>query len=236
MKLLGFIGGMNWQSTVEYYRTINKLTNDKLGNNHSARIIIYSVDFEEVLKLEMLNDWDSIKNKMTEIANNLEKAGAEALIICSNTMHLITEDLEKVSKIPIINVIDATAESIKNKDIESVGLLGTKFTMASGFYKERLIKKHGLKVLIPESSDIDTINNIIYKELAYGIINPNSKKELLRITNDLIIKGAQGVILGCTELPLILRQDEIDKPLFDTLEIHMKAALEYSLGANNKIY
>lgn len=229
MKLLGFIGGMNWQSTAEYYKTINNLVNQRLGGNHSARLIIYSVDFEEILSLEMKNNWDSIGNKMAEISQDLEKAGARGLVLCSNTMHLVAEGLEKVTSIPIINVIDATAEEIKKNRIESIGLLGTKFTMEREFYKNRLKEKHGLKVLVPDSKSIDIINNIIYKELAYGKINPTSKKEIKRIVENLISDGAEGIILGCTELPMIINSKEVDVPLFDTLKIHMLAAMNFSL-------
>lgn len=229
MKLLGFIGGMNWQSTAEYYKTINNLVNQRLGGNHSARVIIYSVDFEEILSLEMQNNWDSIGNKMAEISQDLEKAGARGLVLCSNTMHLVAEDLEKVTNIPIINVIDTTAEEIKKNRIESIGLLGTKFTMEREFYKNRLKEKHGLKVLVPDSKGIGIINNIIYKELAYGKINPTSKKEIRRIVENLISDGAEGIILGCTELPMIINSKEVDVPLFDTLKIHMLAAMNFSL-------
>lgn len=229
MKLLGFIGGMNWQSTVEYYKNINNLINDKLGGNHSARLIVYSVDFEEILTLEMQNNWDLIKDKMIEISKNLEKAGAEGIVICSNTMHLIADDLEKVSKIPIINVIDATAEEVKKNEINSVGLLGTKFTMEAKFYKNRLTERHGLNVLVPGPNDIGIINTIIYKELAYGKINLTSKKEIKRIVEELVLGGAEGIILGCTELPMVIKPDEVDAPLFDTLKIHMLAAMNFSL-------
>ncbi|KYC52421.1 MAG: putative racemase [Candidatus Methanofastidiosum methylothiophilum] len=229
MKLLGFIGGMNWQSTVEYYKTINTLVNQKLGGNHSASVIIYSVDFDEILKLEMQNDWNLVKRKMIEISGSLEKAGAKGLVICSNTMHLIAEDLQKVSKIPILNVIDATAEEIKKNGINSVGLLGTKFTMEGEFYRDRLENKYQLKVLIPSKNDIEKINNIIYNELAYGKINASSKKEIKRIIEYLILDGAEGIILGCTELPMLINSNETDIPLFDTLVIHMTAAMNFSL-------
>ena len=230
MQLLGFVGGMNWQSTAEYYKTINNLINEKLGGNHSARLIVYSVDFEEILALEMQNSWDLIKEKMAEISESLEKAGAKGLVICSNTMHLIAEDLEKITNIPIINVIDSTAEEIKKNRINSVGLLGTKFTMEREFYKNRLIERHGLEVLVPCSNDIEIINNIIYKELAYGKIDLASKKEIKRIVEELIIDGAEGIILGCTELPMIINSNEVDVPLFDTLKIHMLAAMNFSLN------
>lgn len=229
MKLLGFIGGMNWQSTVEYYKTLNTLVNQKLGGNHSASVIIYSVDFDEILKLEMQNDWNLVKRKMIEISGSLEKAGAKGLVICSNTMHLIAEDLQKVSKIPVLNVIDATAEEIKKNGINSVGLLGTKFTMEGEFYRDRLENKYQLKVLIPSKNDIEKINNIIYNELAYGKINASSKKEIKRIIEYLILDGAEGIILGCTELPMLINSNETDIPLFDTLVIHMTAAMNFSL-------
>jgi len=230
MKLLGFIGGMNWQSTVEYYKTINNLVNKRLGMNHSARIVFYSVDFEDILELEMQNNWELVKEKMGDISVSLEKAGAEGLVICSNTMHLIAEDLQNVTNIPIINVIDATADEIKKNRIDSVGLLGTKFTMEGEFYKNRLKDKHKLKVFIPESKDIEIINNIIYKELAYGNVNSNSKKEIKRIVEQLISDGADGIILGCTELPMIINPNETDALLFDTLLIHMRAAMNFSFN------
>ncbi|KYC53366.1 MAG: putative racemase [Candidatus Methanofastidiosum methylothiophilum] len=230
MKVLGLIGGMNWQSTVEYYKILNAMVNEKLGKNHSARILLFSVDFEEILKLEIENNWPQIKKIMIEITNSLENAGAEAIILCSNTMHLIAEDLEKASKVPLISVIDATAETIKKNNINSIGLLGTKFTMEEDFYKKRLTEKHKLKVLTPNKNDVELVNNIIYGELAKGIVSPNSKKELMRIVRDLVSNGAEGIILGCTELPMLISQEEVTTPLFDTLKIHMMAAVKFSLG------
>jgi len=230
MKVLGLIGGMNWQSTIEYYKIINTIVNEKLGKSHSAKILLFSVDFEEILKLEMEDNWPQIKKIMIEITNSLKNGGAEAIIICSNTMHLIAEDLEKVSKVPLISVIDATAESIKKNNIKSVGLLGTKFTMEGDFYKKRLTEKHKLEVLTPNKKDIELINNIIYGELAKGIVNPNSKKEVKRIVRYLVSNGAEGIILGCTELPMLISQEEVTTPLFDTLKIHMMAAVKFSLG------
>jgi aspartate racemase len=230
MKLIGFIGGMNWQSTIEYYKTLNKITNEKLGRNHSARVIIYSVDFEEILTLEMENRWDLVKEKMVDISLSLEGSGAKGIVICSNTMHLIAEDLQKKISIPIINVIDATAEEIKKNKVNSIGLLGTKFTMEENFYRKRLEDAYGLKVIVPDHNDIEIINDIIYKELAYGKINLNSKKEIKRIVEKLVIDGAEGIILGCTELPMIIDPNETELPLFDTLIIHMKKAMEFSLN------
>ncbi|NYT03349.1 MAG: aspartate/glutamate racemase family protein [Candidatus Methanofastidiosa archaeon] len=229
MKLLGLIGGMNWESTIEYYKTLNQLVNERLGGNHSAKVIIYSVDFEEILSLEVENRWDLIKEKMIDISVSLEKAGAQGIAICSNTMHLIAEDLQSRINIPIINVIDATAEEIQKNKIKSIGLLGTKFTMEGDFYKKRLENKYGLKVLVPDREDIETINDIIYTELAHGKINLDSKKEIKRIVEKLVIGGAEGVILGCTELPMIIDPNDTDLPLFDTLEIHMNKAMEFSL-------
>lgn len=229
MKLLGLIGGMNWQSTIEYYKKLNSLINEKLGGNHSAKVVLYSVDFEEILALEMQNRWDLIKEKMVDISVSLEKAGTKGIVICSNTMHLIAEELQDNINIPIINVIDATAEEIQNNGIKSIGLLGTKFTMEGDFYKKRLENKYGLKVLVPDHKDIELINDIIYKELAQGKVYLNSKKEMKRIHEKLVIAGAEGIILGCTELPMIIEPNETDLPLFDTLEIHMNKAMEFSL-------
>ena len=229
MKLLGLIGGMNWQSTIEYYKILNGLINEKLGGNHSAKVVLYSVDFEEILALEMENRWDLVKEKMVDISVSLEKAGAKGIVICSNTMHLIAEDLQDNINIPIINVIDATAEEIQKNMIKSIGLLGTKFTMEGDFYKKRLESKYGLKVLVPDHKDIEIINDIIYKELAQGKVYLNSKKEIKRIVEKLVIDGAEGIILGCTELPMIIDPNETDLPLFDTLKIHMNKAMEFSL-------
>ncbi len=237
MKLLGLIGGMNWQSTIEYYTTINEILNERLGKNHSAKLLLYSVDFEEIITLQMQNDWDMIIEEIIKICKNLEKAGAEGIIICSNTMHLVVEDLEKEISIPVINVIDVIAERIKKEDIKSVGLLGTKFTMKENFYKNRLRNKHNLKIIVPRKEDIDIINEIIYKELANGKINLSSKKEIKRIIRELVISGAEGIILGCTELPMIINSSEVEVPLFDTLKEHMSAAIEFSLTKNEgKIY
>lgn len=230
MKILGLIGGMNWQSTVEYYTTINEILNKRLGKNHSAKLLLYSVDFEEIITLQIQKDWNLITEKMIKICKNLEKAGAEGIIICSNTMHLVAKDLEKEINIPIINVIDVIGEKINKECIKSVGLLGTKFTMEEDFYKDRLRNKHSLEVIVPIKKDIEKINEIIYKELAQGQINSSSKKEVKRIIEELIINGAEGIIMGCTELPLIIDSSEVEVTLFDTLKEHMAAAIEFSLN------
>lgn len=225
MKTIGLIGGMSWESTVTYYQIINKTIKDELGGLHSAKIILYSVDFAEIEKCQANGDWDKSADILGTAAESLEKAGADYIVICTNTMHKVVPQIQKHIRIPIIHIAEATAEQLIEKKISKVALLGTKYTMTQTFYKEKLVEA-GIEVLIPNQQDIEIVNNVIYNELCLGIISEDSKKEYLRIIRELAMQGVQGVILGCTEIGLLIKQNDIGIPVFDTTEIHAhKAAI-----------
>lgn len=228
MKTIGLIGGMSWESTVEYYRIINETVNGKLGGHHSGKLILYSVDFDEIVKLMKKDDWKEISERIKEVAQRLEKAGADFILICTNTIHKVAEEVEKSINIPLIHIVDVTAEEIKKKGLKTVGLLGTKTTMEDNFYKIKL-KEHGIEVIIPEKNERELVDRIIFDELCRGIINPSSKDALMKIIDKLQSKGAEGIILGCTELPLIIKQEDVEIPIFDTTAIHAKSAVELAL-------
>jgi aspartate racemase len=230
MRLLGLIGGLTWESTKDYYRIINEIVKERLGGWHSAKLLLYSVDFDPLLALQNENNWEPIHTQFTKIAQKLELAGCEAIVICSNTSHKSANHIQEHIKIPIIHVVDATAEAIKKEQLSTVGLLGTKFTMEGGFYKERMEEKHGLRILLPISEERQFINNTIYKELALGKINDQSKHKFIEIIDKLITNGAQGIILGCTEIPMLISQSDCEVPLFDTLKIHLETAVDFMLN------
>jgi len=229
MKIIGLIGGTTWVSTQEYYRIINETIKEKLGKSHSAHLILYSIDFEKtVIKNE--GKWDIISKNFIDIAIKLEHSGADFIVICANTMHKIADEIQKNINIPILHIVDVTAEKIKSTGLKKVGLLGTKYTMKEEFYKKRLKEKFGIETIIPDSDEIDFVNSVIHEELTNKIINMSSKQRYIEIINKLISKGAEGIILGCTEIPLLINQNDIDVPVFDTTEIHAKAAVEYALN------
>ncbi|MGM9572461.1 MAG: aspartate/glutamate racemase family protein [bacterium] len=228
MKTIGLIGGMSWESTVTYYQIINRVVKEKLGGFHSAKILLYSVDFHEIEECQAQSDWGRSAKILAEAAANLEKAGADFIVICTNTMHKIVPYIESIIKIPLIHIAEATAEELKKNGIEKVALLGTKYTMEQDFYKEKLLK-NGLEVFIPEQEDREIVNSVIYNELCLGKIKPASKKEYLRIIDLLAKAGAQGVILGCTEIGLLIKQSDIFLPVFDTTQIHAEKAALYAL-------
>lgn len=229
MKTIGLIGGTSWESTLEYYRIINELVRDRLGGFHSAKILLYSVDFDEFVKLMNDGRWNEIADRLIEIATKLERCGAELLLICTNTMHRVADEVQKVISIPLVNIIDVTAEKIKEKGLKRVGLLGTKFTMEDEFYKNRL-KAHGIDVVIPEDDERNFVHNVIMKELCFGIVKESSKDKFREIIEKLISKGAEGIVLGCTEIPLLIKQEDCNVPLFDTTRIHAEAAVELALN------
>jgi len=230
MKIIGLIGGMSWESSLEYYRIINELVKNKIGGLHSGRIIMYSLDFEEIEKMQSAGNWDDLTKKMIDCAQTLEKVGAEMVLICTNTMHIMAEDVQKNIDIPLIHIADSTAEKIKEKNLKKVGLLGTRYTMEQDFYKGRLKRKYDLDVIIPKSQEvIEMINDVIFKELCVGETKESSKKKYLEVIENLIKRGAEGIILGCTEIPLLIKQSDIDIPLFDTMTIHAEAAVNYSI-------
>lgn len=229
MKTIGLIGGMSWESSSEYYRIINHTVKEKLGNSHSAKSLMLSVDFEEIKRLMLEDDWDKLKNIMVNAAIQLEKGGADFIVICTNTMHRLVEDIAEKTNLPVLHIADATALKVKEKNIRKVGLLGTKFTMEQDFYKKHLAEKHNLEVIVPNEEDRNTIHDIIFNELCLSQIKKSSKREYIRIINDLKGNGVEGVILGCTEIPLLIKQEDVSIPIFDTTRIHAETAVEFAL-------
>ena len=228
MKTIGLIGGMSWESTVTYYRVINETIKELLGGLHSAKCLLYSVDFQEIEKYQASGEWDKSGSILTEAARVLEKGGADFIVICTNTMHKVVPMIQSEINIPILHIAEATADTLSNNEIQKVGLLGTKYTMTQEFYKDKLVEK-GIDVIIPSQADIEIVNTIIYEELCKGIIKKESKEEYLRIVSDLQSKGAKGVILGCTEIGLLIQQIDTEVPLFDTAFIHANQAAKASI-------
>ncbi|HUX54677.1 MAG TPA: aspartate/glutamate racemase family protein [Williamwhitmania sp.] len=230
MKTIGLIGGMSWESSLEYYRIINEKVKEKLGGLHSAQCLMYSVEFDQIQHLQHIGDWDRLTQIMVDAAQRLEKGGAEFVVICTNTMHRMANEVQASISIPILHIADATAQKVAAKGITNVGLLGTKFTMEQDFYKGRLTEKHGIAVTIPNEDERNSVHGIIYNELCLGQINQPSKERYLQIIDGLVANGAQGVILGCTEIPLLVHQSDVTVPVFDTTRIHAEMAVEYALG------
>ena len=228
LKTIGLIGGMSWESTATYYKIINETVKEKLGGLHSAKCILYSVDFQEIEECQANGNWEKSGEILGEAAYNLEKAGADFIVICTNTMHKVVNQIKEKISIPILHIAEMTAEKILEKGIKNIALLGTKYTMEQDFYKSKLIEK-GINVIIPDKNDIETINEVIYDELCLGTINFNSKKKFLEIVDKLRSKGAEGIILGCTEIGLLIKNEDTDVPLFDTAIIHAEQAAMYSI-------
>ena len=228
MKTIGLLGGMSWESTLGYYRIINEGVKRVLGGLHSARIAMYSVDFEPIEKLQHAGDWESTARILSEAAQNIESAGADFLLICTNTMHKVAPEIEKSIQIPLLHIADATAETLVQEGIKAVGLLGTAFTMEQDFYKGRLSDKYGLEVLVPNEEDRRIIHEVIYNELCLGKIQTDSKAEYLRIIKSLANQGAEAVILGCTEISMLVNQADTNVRLLDTTTIHAEKAVEYA--------
>ena len=228
MKIIGLIGGMSWESTTSYYQLINQRIKEKLGGLNSAKCILYSVNFEEIEKYQALGQWEESGKLLSDVASKLEKAGADVIILCTNTMHKVTPQILDTINIPFIHIAEATAQELKTKNITKVALLGTKYTMTQDFYKSKLENQH-IEVLIPNNDEIEYINKIIYDELCLGVISEKSKLIYLEIINSLTKKGAQGVILGCTEIGLLIKQQDTNIPIFDTTYIHAIKAADYSI-------
>jgi aspartate racemase len=229
MKTIGLIAGMSWESSLEYYRIINETANQKLGSLHSARVLMYSFDFEDIQKLQHEQRWDEATKLIIIAARKLEQAGADFLVMCTNTMHKVAPTVEKSVNIPLLHIADSTAEQIKADALKKVGLLGTRFTMEDDFYKERLTAKHAIEVIIPNDADRKIVHDIIYHELCIGETKQTSKERLKRIIEDLVAEGAKGIILGCTELSLLIKQEDANVPIFDSTTIHATAAVEFAL-------
>ena len=227
MKTIGLIGGTTWHSTIDYYRIINETVSRRSGNNSSAKLLLYSVDFEEIYNLTQQQNWTGVAAILCDAAARLETAGADCLLLCANTMHINADKVKQSIAIPLIHVADVTAAAIRAKNIETVLLLGTKYTMLGGFYEERLAK-YGIKTVVPIGVEREKINDTIYNEFGKGIFSPETKKLYLELIQQYRSKGVEGVILGCTEIPLLVHQEDCDLPLFNTTEIHAVAAVDFA--------
>ena len=230
MKTIGMLGGMSWESTASYYKTINQGVKQKLGGLSSAEVCLYSVNFEEIEKLQHAGQWDETALILSKAAQSVEAGGADFLIICANTMHKVAEQIQGNISIPLLHIADATAAKLVKNGITKAGLLGTRFTMEQDFYKDRLTERFGIEVVVPSSNDQTIVHNVIYDELCRGVINPDSKEQYLTIVKNLFEQGAQAVILGCTEIALLINQNDTSVPLYDTTEIHAEAAVNLALS------
>lgn len=228
MKTIGLIGGMSWESTVTYYQMINEGIKDSLGGLHSAKVLLYSVDFFEIEALMSRGAWDEAAELLGDVAHRLEAAGADMILICTNTLHKVAPQVQSRIRVPLVHIAEAAAEELLSKGITRVGLLGTKYTMTQEFYREKLTER-GIDVLIPEGEEIDLVNRVIFDELCLGVVKEDSKSAYLKVIANLQARGAQGILLGCTELGLIVSQKDVSLPLFDTTVIHAKKAIELAL-------
>ena len=228
MKTIGLLGGMSWESTVHYYQIINEEVKNKLGGLHSAKIILYSVEFAEIENYQSSNQWEKCGEILGRAAKKLEDAGADFILICSNTIHKVTSQIASMLQIPVVHIADATADELKTCHIKRVGLLGTRYTMKQDINKDRLSDR-GIEVIIPDDVDVDVVNRIIFEELCVGKINEKSRKIFQKIIEKMQEKGAEGVILGCTEIGLLIHQSDVSVPVFDTTVIHAKRAVQIAL-------
>jgi len=231
LKTIGLIGGMSWESTIPYYREINETVKERLGGLHSAKVILYSVDFHDIERLQKAGDWQAAGEALAVAARSLEAAGADFLVLCTNTMHRVASDIEAAVHIPLIHIADPAAAAVRRAGFTKVGLLGTHFTMEQDFYRDRLHDRHGLEVLIPPPEDREIIHRIIFDELCLGRVLPGSRAEYRRIMAELAARGAQAIILGCTEISMLVGPHDSDIPLFDTTSIHAHRAAEFALAA-----
>jgi aspartate racemase len=229
MKTMGLIGGISWESSIKYYRITNQLVRERLGGHHSAKSMMYSFDFAEIEALQRQGDWAEATRRMINAAIWLQKANADFVVICANTMHRMAEEVEAAIAIPLLHIADATAQAVTEEGITKVGLLGTRFVMEEDFYRQRLEENYGLQVLIPDTKGREITDRVIFDELVQGKILPASKQAYIEIINELIEKGAEGIILGCTEIGLLIKQEDVDVPAFDTTVIHATAAVEYAV-------
>jgi aspartate racemase len=229
-RQIGLIGGMSWESSVHYYRLLNEGVRERSGGLHSSRCILLSMDFEEIATLQRAGDWDALTRTMIEAAQTLERAGAEAVLICTNTMHIMADKVQAAIGVPLLHIGEATGERVVTAGIERVGLLGTAYTMEQEFYRGRLAERFGLEVLVPDAAERKVVHDVIFEELAMGEVKDSSREACRKIIADLVARGAQGIVLGCTELMLLLSHADSSVSLFDTTAIHVEAALKFSLG------
>jgi len=229
MKTIGLIGGMSWESTAHYYQSINEGIKQRLGGLHSAQIVLYSVDFHDIERLQHAGKWDEAGACLAQAARSLEAAGADFLVLCTNTMHKVVPAIEAAVNIPFLHIADPTANAVRSADIRRIGLLGTRFTMEQDFYRGRLEALHGLQVLIPDDADRHVVHDVIYNELCLGIVREQSRQAYREVIDRLVTQGAQGIILGCTEIAMLVSPTDSPVPVFDTTAIHASSAVEFSL-------
>jgi aspartate racemase len=229
MKTIGLIGGMSWESSAAYYKIINETVRDRIHPLENAKSLMFTVNFHEIERLQHANQWDEAGKILEDAAKRLEAGGADCVVLCTNTMHKLSSWIENAVKIPLIHIADATAEHIKTRGMKKIGLLGTGFTMEQDFYKGRLTDNYGLEVIVPEKADRKIVHRVIYNELCAGKVDQSSKLEYVRIMQDLIAKGCEGIILGCTEIMLLVGQEDSSVPVFDTTTIHAVAAVDFAL-------
>lgn len=232
MKTIGLLGGMSWESTALYYKQINEQIKKELGSLHSAKVVIVSVDFDEIEKLQHIAAWDETAEILSSAAKNIENANADFLLICTNTMHKVVDKIKENINIPIVHIADATAEVLQDDGIKKIGLLGTAFTMQEDFYKKRISDNYDIEVIVPSLEDIQIVHKIIYEELCLGIIKDDSRKEYLRIIDSLTLRGCEGIILGCTEICMLIKEEHTNIKLYDTTTIHAKEAVSKALENN----
>ena len=231
MKTIGLIGGMSWESTIPYYRTINETVKQRLGGLHSAKIVLYSVDFHEIEQLQRSGDWQRAGELLAQAAQTLARAGADCIVLCTNTMHKVAPQIEAAVGIPLLHIADATGQAIRRAGLNKVALLGTRFTMEQDFYKQRLSERHAIDVVVPNEMEREVVHRVIYQELCLGQIQPESRAAYRRIMQRLVEQeAAQAIILGCTEISLLVDQSDASVPLFDTTAIHAQAAAEFALS------
>lgn len=230
MKTIGLLGGMSWESTLPYYRHINEAVRERLGGLHSARLVLYSLDFHEIEALQRQGDWAAAGTLLADAARRLESAGADFLLLCTNTMHKVADAIEAASDLPLLHIADPTAAAIQAAGLQRVGLLGTRFTMEQPFYRQRLEDRHGIQVLVPDEPDRAEVHRVIYEELCRGVVSEASRQAYRQVISRLVARGAQAVILGCTEIGLLVRADDAEVPLFDTCVLHAQAAAERALS------
>jgi aspartate racemase len=229
VKTIGLIGGMSWESSLLYYQIINQTVRDRLGGLHSAQCLMWSFDFDEIEALQAAGDWEQATDRMIDAARSLQRGGADALVICTNTMHRMASNVQAAVDLPLLHIADATAEHVRTAGIENIALLGTAYTMTQDFYRGRLVDRYRLNVLIPDDTGIQTVHEIIYNELVLGVVTDESRQRYLQVIDNLAARGAQGVILGCTEITLLIKPEHTRLPVFDTTYLHAVAAVDWAL-------
>jgi aspartate racemase len=229
MKTIGLIGGMSWESSIEYYRIVNEAMKQRLGGHNNARSVMVTLNFEEIVQMQRAGEWQALGERMADAARQLERAGADMVLICTNTMHKLSEEVEAAVSIPLVHIADVTARAILAAGLKRIALLGTRFTMEQEFYRERL-GRFGIDVMIPEEDDRAMVHGVIFDELCHGVANDASRREYMRVIEAMQAAGAEGVVLACTEIPLLIKQSDVSLPLFDTTELHALAAVEAALA------